>query len=216
MKKIYLSMALVLSLFCVGCGRKETVADVMSEQTEIYFYGEGEAGSASIAVGKRENPYVMDGKHGQMCDFSLITLNLDSEERADEIDVCVEIGERKEEIILQLNPLNMSYMGDLGYVIDGEENVNIVLLDGEIVLKNISEEFAVDYQSAIQIGYSHIEDASRFQKGDDFICEGYLKIIDAKYFGGEGLRWCFTLLSEGQSSCNILIDVYDENVVFKG
>ncbi|MBO5394767.1 MAG: hypothetical protein J6A28_02555 [Clostridia bacterium] len=215
MKKIWLVPLLSIAFFCVGCGSNNTES-VMSEQTEVYFYGEDNGISINIAVGKRENPYIMDGVHYDVCDFSLITLCNENGEVSDEIAVQLEVNGQIKDVALQLNPLNLSYMTDLGYALKADDEIAVVYNGDTINLCNLSDSFAVDYRQATKIGYDAIDDKSVYVEDGKLACEGYLKILDGKLFGGEGLHWCFTLVNRNGDSCNILISVYDENVVFSG
>ena len=74
LKKILIALSVVCSLMFVGCRMENQSADYMSEQTWTYFYGANGGVKCSISVGERERDYKLDGKHGNVCDFSLIIL----------------------------------------------------------------------------------------------------------------------------------------------
>lgn len=216
MKKLCLVIPFMLMFCLVGCGTKIDIKNVISEQTEIYFCGEGEGISANISVGKREKNYILDGKHGQNCDFSLISISLEKHNHEEEIKIKIDINGQKSEFEGQLNPLNMTYMADLGYALKANDEISLAVNEQEVKLENISKNFKVDYAKAIDIGYGVIEDKSVYMDEGMLACEGYVKIVDGRKFGGKGLYWCFTLLSHNEASENVLISVDDEKIFFHG
>ncbi|MBQ8792718.1 MAG: hypothetical protein IJZ62_03810 [Clostridia bacterium] len=217
MKKYWAFGAIFLiCLTFTGCFEGNNIYSLMSEQAKIYFSGEGEGVKANIAVGKRENPYIMDGVHNELVDFSLITVSVNSGMAEENLQISLSINGQVSNILLELNPLNMSYMADLGYALNGDDEITITVEGKSFELINIGENFEVDCNQAIEIALNSIEDVSSFKKNGKFACEGYLKILDGSKFGGEGLYWCFTLIGEDKTSSNILINTMDKNDVFKG
>lgn len=214
MKKILCFLFVCLfGCLCVGCD-SAGISDVLSEKTEIYYVGNGEKYQIELAVGERENPYIMDGISHNRVGFSLITLNL-SQVESNIIQASLIINGEDNGITLELNPLNMLYMADLGYALKGNETVEFCYGDERIVLNQVSGEFKVDCQKAIKIGYDNIDEKQMFQNDGGFVCEGYLKVINGKKFGHEGLYWCFTLINQMGDIVNILINTLDENDIIK-
>ena len=212
MKKILILFIFTFAFACAGCG--DVNPDYISEVTKIYFAGQNENISVSIATGKREEPYIMDGIHGNMVDFSLVTLKCEDNLASDEISAEIEVNGIAQAYILQLNPLNFTYMCDMGIALNKEDVLIFKYSGHKINLAPICDEFEVGFEEAIKMGESNIEGYANISKSGGY--EGYLKIIDGEKFGGEGLYWIYTILQEDGHSQNVLISVYDKNIVFCG
>ena len=213
MKKYFFMLLLIPILAFAGCG-KESVKDNMSEVTHLYFFGEQDGYECSISVGLREQNYIMDGKHGQTCEFSLVSLKC-PEVTSDKIEVTISIDGNTQNLSLEFNPLNSNYMADLGYNLSQDASVFLSFQNVTISLVERTSSFDVNYDQAIDIALATIgKEADCFYKNNSFLGEGYLKILDGTRFGGDGLFWCFTIVGEEQISKNVLIDVYDkENII---
>lgn len=216
MKKYLIFMALLFVSFSfVGCGNREIEA-LMSEQTEIYFYGENNGNWCSISVGQRENSYIIDGVHTQNTAFSLVVFQPSSAIEGNVIEVELKVDEKEEKATLELNPLNMTYMADLGYALDENSAISLSFQGEEIVFENLSQNFEVDYKEAIRVGFEKVSEEQDFYQNGVLSAEGYLKILDGSLFGGEGLYWCFSLIGKEEVSKNVLINVNDGQDIFLG
>lgn len=208
MKKLLFCVMISL-ICCAGCGNSVSVS--MSEQTEVYFYGEQDDMKASVSVGKREEPYILDGIHCDVVDFSLVVIETDKP-IVDSFNIVLSVNGKEFDVVLELNPLNMTYMADAGLKILGEDRVVIQVDNMTMQLNNISKDFVVGSRDAIQIATDKIVDKN-IDMGKS---EAYLKLLNGNKFGGQGLYWYFTLLSENGESENILIDTMNKNDVFCG
>lgn len=188
----------------------------MSEQTQVYFYGENDWVKVNVAVGKRENPYILDGKHNATVGFSLITVEVADEHVDEGLEITLCINGIDSKVLLELNPLNMTYMADIGYALNENDKISVTIKNYSVALENISKNFSIDYRSAIKIGFAQIKNVKLFYENNHLKCEGYLKLLDGNKFGGEGLYWHFTLLNAKGDSESVLISVIDENDVFAG
>ena len=217
--KILLVVTLLGVLFVlVGCGTNK-VTDNISEITYVYYQGIDEQDknvNASISVGQREEPYIMDGKHGTNLDFSLINVNFGRVLEEDSIEVELIINDNIEKIILEFNPLSNSYMTDLGYSIGSNENVQIKYQNYKINFKNVSDLFKVNYEKALEIGQDLLSDYidSLYVNG---IFEGeiYLKIFSQNSGNFDNLYWIFSVVGRNGQCENVAINVFDENDFYK-
>ena len=77
MKKIiYFIMLLASTLFLTACGGTplELCKQNLSEVRYNVFAGNTDNYTATFMSGKRENPYVVNGKHEKVVDFGLLTV----------------------------------------------------------------------------------------------------------------------------------------------
>ena len=206
------SLAVVLFLF-TGCNDL-SINNCISEITFTYFKGQDSSSSnvyASISVGEREEPYKMDGKHRKNVDFALINLILDDVSQ-NEVMATIDIDGTASEVVLEFNPRTSSYMADLGYAISGDSTINLKVDNYSIDFSNISKDFKVDYNKALEIGEKLLsENVANFSSGN-FDGEIYLKLFTME--GSDVLYWIYTAVYENGVTYNFAINVNDENDVY--
>ena len=211
MKKLFLIISLIISaLLLFGCTPKQQIKSSFSEITYLFYYGEDASKGIclSISVGEREQPYIIDGNHTDNVDFSLVTLSFSQKQTFNKISVNIDDSE----ILLEFNPLNNSYMGDLGYKIENE-NISCIVEENAIILQKISDNFAVDYNQATQIAISALgESLNSYHSNGNFQGECYLKILKEEE-NNSTLFWIFTVIGRQGQSNNVVIDTNSGEVV---
>ena len=194
MKKILMCFVLVfVAVGFFGCDKSD---DNISEITTTYLYAQEGEYSGSISIGKRENPYIIDGKHAKNVGFSLIVLKL-GEVYNQSVTVKIEVNGQTEDVKLELNPLNSTYMADLGYALKEDDEISVIYNDCHLKFSNISKDFKVGWEKALEIGKKElsvvIDNLTSKKKLNG---EYYLKILSK------------------ENNYNIVISVNDENVVY--
>ena len=216
MKKVCLLMVALLSLFFFAGCDKSSSQILFSEITKIYFSGisQDEKMQAYISVGEREDPYILDGMHQPNVDFSLITVSFDFYLEDNEITIDFFDNEVKEEILLEYNPLNSTYIADLGYALKKEGEYAIKYQNYSLNLKNESDEFEIDYKTAIEKSLEEIGDnINNYYKGNKFKGECYLKILRKIENKKTELYWIFQIIGEDEQSNNVLISIDDGSII---
>ena len=210
MKKFLLCFIFIFGLFGLcGC-QKNDVKNNVSEKTEIYFFARCGAENGSISVGKREEPYIINGNHTKNVDFSLIILKF-NDVFEKEIEAEINVNNKTESITLELNPLNSTYMMALGYALKENDGITINYKDYIFEFENISKDFSVDSEKALKIGQKHLEEVvSNLTTKKSFDGECYLKIMTKD----EKLYWVFTIVDTKGNEFNLIINVMDENEIF--
>ena len=187
MKKFSLLLIILLCpIVLFGCTLGSSkIEDYMSELTKVFFKGtdvDHPNIRASISVGTRETPYKIDGIHQKTCDFSLISINFNEIFDEETIKASITINEESKEIELYYNPINSSYMNDLGYALNDTDTITLIYNDYNITFTNITKDFKVDYKKAIE----HAKDPK--------------EALPARYL--------YAGLCEGQGKLNEAIDEY--------
>ena len=214
MKKLVISIfVLFIPVFMFGCQKLIALEDSMSEITKIYFTAETQDAKANISVGRREEDYIIDGKHTKNVDFSLISLKFNNLLPVNQIEVQLVINDVSTSVILDLNPANHYYMTDLGYKLN--ENDKILLNYGDLSLdfQNESKNFGIDYSEALKIAKSELGDKiEKYYNGKNFAGEGYLKVLTSQDDEGE-LFWVLTLVAKDGSRNNVVLSVVDGKIL---
>lgn len=215
MKKFLFIFLLGVPFFFTGCGNSiySIVKNNMAEITQEYFWAENENFSISLSVGKREDPYIIDGYAGKLTDFSLIIFTDKTRLiKNAEIDCQISINSQNKQIKLQYNPVADKFMYDLGFAIDGDADVNFLYQNQSIMLKNISSDFYTNCESALKISVEHCNSLLQSYKHKGKLHgECYLKIMGQK--ADAQLFWCFTFVTCDNKIFNVVIGIEDGEIV---
>ena len=216
MKKVFpLIFLFILPLFLVGCGTKKfQLQEYMSEITTSYYQAEGEGLNISLSVGQREIDYKVDGLHGATCGFSLFEIKFDNILEENTINISVIIDGKDYSLVLEHNPVNNTYMGDLGFAISNDSSVQVKVEGQTLNLTNVSNNFAVSSDEALEKASVVLIDelASCYNNGN-FCGECYLKILNEQDGSFNELFWCFSLVCNQGIKYDVVINVQTGEVV---
>lgn len=217
MKKFLIASAMIcLAFVCTGCHRstESLVKANMSEITENYYFVENSQFSLSISVGKRENPYLIDGNHRGIVDFSLVIFKDKTFELKDKtLPIKIEIAGQICEVMLEYNPISCAYMADLGFAIGKKEEVVFVWQDEKILCPLISENFEISCPEALKLSSNKFDELiQKYATGSSLKGECYLKILGLKG-DDNNLFWCFTFVGEDNRSYNLIISITDGSIL---
>ena len=216
MKKFSLLLIILLCpIVLFGCTLGSSkIEDYMSELTKVYFKGtdvEHPNIRASISVGTRETPYKIDGIHQKTCDFSLISINFNENFDAETIKASITINEESKEIELYYNPINSSYMNDLGYALNDTDTITLIYNDYNITFTNITKDFKVDYKKAIEVASEKLKaEIEPLWNNGNFMGECYLEILKLQEGNFDQLFWYFRVVTQDNQTYKIVISTADE------
>lgn len=215
MKKILLLfMLMILSFSMVGCNKKLKLEDSISEQTTVYFQANSENVKGDICVGQREETFIYDGKHTKNVDFTLITLKFKTQPITNQFEAKINVNNVEKDILFELNPMDHSYMLDLGYSLKADDKIKLTFLDVTLNFDNISQNFKIQYNEAIKITINELgDDLNQFYNKGNFEGECYLRVFD--FNKDNNLFWIFTVVGQNKKVINIVIDVNDGSVYLK-
>jgi len=217
MKKFLLFMLVPLvALTLAGCQKKVEIKDALSEVTKVYYQASNEELSASICAGDREEKYVIDGKHGKTCEFTLISIKFNDQQNVNSMGLDFVIDGVETKVVLELNPANHMYMADLGYALKDESEISLAYNGKTLTFENVSKNFSIDYNKAISIALENFgEELKSFYNGGSFEVECYLKVLTLRDNGKEDLFWIFTIVGKDKQTKNIVLNVNDGNIIIK-
>ena len=217
MKRILTFAIILVSMISMfGCNQKIDINDQFSEITRVYYNGQSMDGqmSASISVGEREEYYIIDGKHTENCDFSLIVIRFHFLIEETEINIDFFTNYEKTNVTLEYNPLNSTYIADLGYAIDDGKEYSIKYQENSLHFVKASSSFKVDYKSAIETSLIELGDKiDSYYNGNVFNGECYLKILSKPDGDFQDLYWIFTVVGKNKKSNNVVIDIKDGSII---
>lgn len=145
MRKILTSIFILISLMS-GCKVtnkviKNNVSEIRLNEWEFY----GEEYYISFSAGKREDPYIIDGKKGKMVEYGVVKLVFYDTENNDKIDkFLLIIGDKEYNIELEQNPFDNSLMGDIKYAPNKNMDISLNITYNGKTESNKLEEFIND------------------------------------------------------------------------
>ena len=217
MKKLLLCLMFVCLIFTLtGCQKSTSrlVEDNMSEITYDYYFAENSNFSVSISVGKRENPYLIDGIHHANVDFSLITFKDKTFSIKDRtIDCQIVIDGKPLDITLEYNPIGNAFMADLGFKIKTNENVDFVYNDTSLNIPLASQDFGISSSEALDISCQRFEELiKKYTTKNTLQGECYLKILGLRG-DDNNIFWCFTFVGRDNKSYNLIINIASGSIL---
>lgn len=216
MKKFIPFFILPLVFVLGGCSTNyvELAKENMSEITNAYFYGKCDEFEISLSSGRREEPYVYDGKNGETCDFALVIMDLNSEK--DKEIVVFSINSNAFSSVLEYNAITGTFMADLEREISENDNISVKFGNSQINLICQSKDFQVDENKAIEIGVNEFfEDFKNMIEKQELKAECYLKILDNLSNGFEKSFWCFAIVDTNGNHFNVIIDTNSGDILAK-
>lgn len=217
-KLTIVSMIFALSVLLIGCSVStlDLVQENMSEYTEVYYFAENEEFYCTISSGQREAEYLMNGKSEESVDFALLSLILNGDLQGSVIKAKVVVDGQEEEKELEVNSLNNAYMVDLERRLTGEESVQIIFGGQILELVNMSKDFEVDCQRALEIATQQLEEQILSKKKyGELNSECYLRVLDKKANSFDDLFWCFTVMDIEGNGYSVIISTVDGSVLAK-
>lgn len=217
MKKfVVLFFCLLLCFGGLGCSKdlSFTVEQNISEKVELYFCGVGEF-NVSVSSGEREEPYVYDGKRGNMVEFSIFSVYIENL-RDDKIEIELDINDQKSIRTFEYNPLSGCYVFDLEKKMKKDDNIRVSYRNSEVRLLCFSSEFKIDCKKAINIATECFEeDMLKLFSKNELRGECYLRVLDNPKDDFKNKYWYFYVFAENKTSYSCVIDVYTGEIITK-
>ncbi len=216
-KKIILGAMIALAgIALFGCASTvDYVRENMSEWTKVYYYGAGENFYVTLSSGERESTYLVNGKSEENVGFALVSVVLNENEgQVIKATVSIDGEESLEE--LEINGLSTAYMVDLERELSGDEEIVITYNDESVTLTNLSENFSVSDEQAIEIATAElVEQITAMKSGVTLNSECYLRVLDKQANDFEEVFWCFTVVDINGQSSSVIISTTDGSVLAK-
>ena len=130
MKKFcFFIMFFVLVFSLTACSSKKQVINNISEKDECLFYGEDENFFVTLCIGRRENPYIVDGKNSELIDFAVLTANRKNVNiHSDKVQYKINVNGKNLSGTFEVNPFDGSFVVDLLDVGENLENINVDII----------------------------------------------------------------------------------------
>lgn len=218
-KKIALGFMLVCvatTLFACGKTPLNYVRDNLSEKTEVYFLGENDKFYCSLSSGEREEDYFMDGKSGETVGFALLSFSLTEINHSNILKVNLSIDNVRSEVELEANSMSGTFLADLEKRLTGNEIIEITYGGKTQRLDNLSKNFTIDCDRALEIAAKELEDKILQKKTyANLNAECYLRIMDKKANNFDGIFWCFTVVNTDNKNFSVIISTEDGSILAK-
>lgn len=209
---ITIAIIVLIAVFAFVKPNAENLArQNVSEIDKVCYTSEQGIASLKIISGERENPYVINGSHENMQEFTLLIF------RTDEINVqsptfIATIDSQSYNGILEQNPYDNTFVVDLEKQISQNAQINVVITVGNheynFDMQNVSDEWKISYDEALNIAMEHFgEQVKQCIKGNDFNGELYVRIITDVTNTFDKFFYHVTLVDDAGQSQSVVIDV---------
>ena len=215
--------AMCLSCLCACGPTNVNINDYLIENRVNLFTAQDDLYSLTLSTGTRETNYNFDGVIDEMCDFGILTLsrNDNSPLAKDTYTYTVRIGEENYTGILACNEIDNTYSADIGINISSDSVITAqVSFTGYTFSKeltNISNSFAVDNNTAINIANKELEkNISTITRDKNNKIEVITKIL--KDYSTSDLKkyyWYIGVISTKGETLGVLIDSSNGDIIAK-
>lgn len=217
LKSFLVIFLLVMGLvFCACKVPKTKMYNIMSQVEYAYYLSSNEKYDAVLTTGVRESCFSYNGISTQKVDYTVVKVKLKtSVNYADIIGAKIKINDELFECKLDKNPFDLSFMIDLGIRLSDKSIVMIMVEnvdDNFQKLSNITKDFKIDYNQAIEIANKYFYKFITKHTKDNNQCECYLKIstnVDA----GSDYYWYFTVRTDSFITKSIMIMTSSPKIV---
>ena len=220
MKKraILMSIFSLMAVLFFGCGK--TTADYVKENvaeiTKTFYFAENENFYITLASGQREKEYLLDGRAQPLTDFALLSVTFFDDIPSEIINVEVTIDEEKRQVEMEYNSMTNSFLADLELLLNENEQIAVKYADQTLTLENLSKNFVIDWQQALNIAIKELKtEIEKEKKYANLNAEVYLKVLDKKANKFDNFFWCFTILNVKNESFSVIISTTDGSVLAK-
>jgi hypothetical protein len=216
MKKFFYLLGIMLFSLCVlvSCSslpNKKVKANI-SEESHILFSGQNASFYATITVGVREEPYDFNGISNKKVDFSVISLSFFKKNDLRVIECQIEVNGKTSQHILEKNLITGAFMFDLEKYIKADSKIQITALSESATLVCKSQEFLVDYKTAIEIATKNLQaELDEIYENKDARFEVFLKLATNTEKYDDTFVWYFILKSTIEVSATVVIETMQEN-----
>lgn len=215
---LYTVVAIVLvALLCVGLlltGCSANISTLVKKNLSEYrsgiCYGESANFNATFTTGKREDPYVLNGKKEKLVEFGVLTITF-NEEPTTPPSYTLMIDTLQYSGKLERNPFNGTYVADICREVSDSTDVYLKVLGGgvneSVNLTNVSKYWEVSYKKALKIaGDEFSEVLQNYIKGSSLKAEVFLKIVGDLDDGTKNIYWYVCVLCQNGDTLACIVD----------
>lgn len=223
MKKILLLiLAIIITVSFVACSGADNKIDKSISEIRLNLYeGRSDIFDVSIFIGKRENPYHVDGISENLTNYCLISVT-PAEQLADgeELKFTLNGGAYNTSGILKEDKSTGKYRVDIGNYYAEVSEINITFTAGEItdtvIVKSRHTTDMLSWKDALNIARETLaESFNSALSGDEFCGEIFIRFVNNPLMGEDKYFWFIMLKDRNGKLSSVLIDSVSKEVVTK-
>ncbi len=220
-KLIYLIPLLLLAvvIIFVACSLNlnEKIWQKISEESRELYSGEGSNFYLTLTVGEREEPYERDGFSNNKVIFSVICVTFFENKTEENFNFTININDQTFSGTLEKNVFRGNYMTDLQIPIESGSEIILTLNEETINLTCISDEFATNYEKAINLAIENlVDEIEKMSVSGQFQGECFLKILNNPLQNKGIFFWHFSIVGQNGDQDYIVIDTMTNAILAKG
>ncbi len=193
--------------------------DSLSEYRKNFYFATCDNFSVTFTTGKREEPFVYDGKREKMVEYGVVTVKFKN--MVDETPKFVLIIDSWQYSgSFELNPFDGTYVADIQQETKISSDIFVRVftssMSKSMPLICESDKWKIDYKKALKIATTEFtEELKNYYNNRNFLMETYIKIVSESIHSTENTFWYIYFLSKNGDSLICLINPYSGEIVAK-
>lgn len=202
---------------CSGVTIEEFAKNSISERELCFFTGSTENFAITLGSGLREEPYKIDGIHGELVEYSLLTIIPQSGVETYGAEYTVEVNDSTYEGVFEESPFDHTLASDIGISIRTTDEIYVYIIinnESEIAkLTCLSCSFSISDSTALDLGIEALYDKLKVLSDDlKQSFEGYCKVVCTDKNLGVYF-WYVGFVNEVGDRCAVVIEPSSGQIV---
>jgi len=204
---------------CAACTPSmERLGHLVSELRENIFVGESDNFRVSIITGFREDPFLMDGRVGELRDFTLITLTPKSETSEGNYTFVTTVDGVQFRGAFLPHPFSNTLSAEIN-VRAGQNEIPLTVINAagveeSLFAKSVLTEQMIGVEKALEIAENKLRYSLEVFKVNGVLqAEIYIRIMPNPIDNSGGYHWYVAFIGQNQTIFAVLIDPISMQVV---
>ena len=210
MKKFFIVIVSIIVCFslCSCANALEKRVGSISELRDELMVCESETGKVTLISGRRENPFVVDGKRGETVDFTVVTFYPNSANETDRFYYTFNYDGVNREGEFSKHPFKNTYSFEIDYRIRGGASILVKGDNGEqsFELRSVITEKVIGAEHALEKAELRLaEHIKKFTSGGKLNAEIYVRFLENPISSQGGYYWYIAFVPDKYSVYATLI-----------
>ncbi len=206
-----------------GCTNKyvELTKASLAEVRQNIYVGETDNLSVTFMSGKRETDYVINGYNTALIPFGVVTVKLTNPNitQTEGATFALTVDTNRYEGVFEINPFDGTYVGDIKQIVNTDADITLRFVLGslneEINLTNISKNWQVNYEQALEIACNELKPQLKALTNNTFMGETYIKIIHDTKIQDNAYYWLVNFVGRKGVTHSVLINPNTAEILAK-
>lgn len=193
--------------------------DSLSEYRKNFYFGTCEQFSVTFTTGKREDPFLYDGKRENLVEYGVITVKFKTTMEETPKYVLI-IDSWQYSGTFEFNHFDGTYVADIQQETKTSSDIFVRIFSSysskSMQLTCESDNWKIDYKKALKIATTEFaEELKNYYHEGNFLLETYIKIVSESHHSIDNTFWYIYFISKNGDSLVCLVNPYSGEIVAK-